>query len=119
MGIQTIGDLSQVPEATLIERFGKLGHELALRSRGIDDRPVTLEHAVKSISQETTFVKDVSERKVLLDTLQQLSDHVVRQLQHKHLECSTIKLKLRWSDFSTISRQVTLPRPYRSAGTHL
>jgi DNA polymerase-4 len=111
IGIQTIGDLAQVPEATLIERFGKLGHELALRSRGIDDRPVTLEHAVKSISQETTFVKDVSERKVLLDTLQQLSLHVVRQLNKKHLECSTIKLKLRWSDFSTISRQVTLPHP--------
>jgi DNA polymerase-4 len=111
MGIETIGDLSQVPEATLIERFGKLGHELALRSRGIDDRPVTLEHAVKSISQETTFVKDVSERKVLLDTLQQLTRHVVQQLQQKHLECSTIKLKLRWSDFSTISRQVTLSRP--------
>lgn len=111
IGIQTIGDLAQVPEATLIERFGKLGHELALRSRGIDDRPVTLEHAVKSISQETTFVKDVSERKVLVDTLQQLSLHVVRQLQQKHLECSTIKLKLRWSDFSTISRQVTLPHP--------
>lgn len=109
LGIQTIGDLSRVPESTLIERFGKLGYELSLRSRGIDDRPVTVEHEIKSISQETTFVKDVTERQVLLDTLHQLSNQVVRRLQHSHLECTTIKLKLRWADFSTITRQVTLP----------
>jgi DNA polymerase-4 len=111
MAILTIGDIAQIPETTLIERFGKLGHELAIRSRGIDDRPVILEHEVKSISQETTFVKDIKDRQTLLDTLHQLSDQVARRLQHSHLECTTIKLKLRWSDFSTVSRQVTLPHP--------
>jgi len=70
MGIRTIGDLSQLSESTLIERFGKLGYELTLRSRGIDDRPVTVEHKIKSISQEVTFIIDVKERQTLLDTLQ-------------------------------------------------
>jgi len=111
MGIRTIGDLSRFPEATLIDKFGKLGYELALRSRGIDDRPVVVEHTIKSISQEVTFIKDVKERQSLLDTLHNLSDQVVSRLQKKHLECTTIKLKLRWSDFSTISRQVTLLHP--------
>jgi DNA polymerase-4 len=111
MGIQTIGDLTRIAESALIERFGKLGHELALRSRGIDDRPVSTEHEVKSISQETTFIRDVENRQMLLDTLHQLSNQVGRRLLHSHLECTTIKLKLRWSDFSTISRQVTLPHP--------
>jgi DNA polymerase-4 len=111
MGIQKIGDLSRLPEATLIERFGKLGYELALRSRGIDDRPVTIEHSIKSISQETTFIKDIKERQALLDTLHHLSKQVVVRLQKNHLECLTIRLKIRWSDFSTITRQVTLPHP--------
>ena len=111
MGIRTIGDLSQLSESTLIERFGKLGYELRLRSRGIDDRPVTVEHKIKSISQEVTFIKDVKERQTLLDTLQSLAAQVVNRMQKQHLECTTIKLKLRWSDFSTISRQVTLPHP--------
>ena len=111
MGIRTIGDLSRLPEATLIDKFGKFGYELALRARGIDDRPVTVEHEIKSISQETTFAKDLKDRQTLLDTLHQLSNQVARRLQHSHLECTTIKLKLRWSDFSTISRQVTLLHP--------
>lgn len=111
MGLRTIGDLSRLPDDALIERFGKLGYELALRSRGIDDRPVTVEHVIKSISQETTFIKDVKERQALLDTLHHLSKQVVARLQKHHLECITIKLKIRWSDFSTVTRQVTLPHP--------
>jgi DNA polymerase-4 len=82
-----------------------------VRSRGIDDRPVVVEHTIKSISQEVTFIKDVKERQTLLDTLHNLSDQVVSRLRKQHLECTTIKLKLRWSDFSTISRQITLLHP--------
>jgi len=111
MGLRTIGDIARLPETTLIDRFGKFGYELALRSRGIDDRPVTTEHIIKSISQETTFIKDVKERQTLVDTLHQLADQVVRRLQKHHFECTTIKLKLRWSNFTTISRQVTLLHP--------
>ncbi len=109
MGIRTIGDLARWPEADLIQRFGKNGAALARHARGLDQRPVTTEHEVKSISQETTFVKDVNDDKVLESTLKELCGHVGRTLRREHIAGKTVKLKLRWPDFTTITRQTTLP----------
>jgi DNA polymerase-4 len=111
MGLHTIGDIARWSETDLARRFGKHGHDLARRARGIDDRPVETEHEAKSISQETTFAKDISDGEVLRRTLRQLSEQVGRRLRKAGLQGTTVKLKLRWSDFTTLTRQVTLPQP--------
>ena len=111
IGVLTIGNLLHVPEAELVVMFGKNGHDLVQRAQGIDDRPIITEHQVKSISQETTFARDVRDEKVLQSTIIQLSDNVGRQLRDSSLVSSTIKLKIRWPDFSTLSRQITLEHP--------
>ena len=71
LGIHTIGDIARWPEADLIKRFGKHGLDLARHARRIDARPVTTEHERKSISQETTFVRDVTDGDVLRATLRE------------------------------------------------
>ena len=109
LGIATIGDLARWPEADLAARFGKHGHDLARRACGIDDRPVTSEHEVKSISNETTFAQDVADEAELKRTLCRLAESVGRRLRHAALAGGTVKIKLRWSDFTTLTRQVTLP----------
>ncbi|MCL4560349.1 MAG: DNA polymerase IV [Chloroflexi bacterium] len=108
LGIHTIGDLASLPEAQLAYHFGKMGYELALRARGIDNRPVITSRAVKSISQETTFEKDVNDQRTLERTLQDLSAQVGYRLRRESLAGTTVRLKLRWSDFTTLTRQVTL-----------
>lgn len=108
LGIATIGDLAVWPEADLVRRFGKNGYDFAHHARGLDDRPVVTEHERKSVSQEITFDRDVSNGEVLRHTLRQQSAEVSRLLQNKSLTGTTVKVKLRWPDFTTITRQVTL-----------
>lgn len=109
LGIKTIADLAKMPETTLIKLFGSVGYELWLRSHGIDNRPVIQEHAIKFISREITFANDIYERKPLEEIIYSLARQVSDRLSQKNLEGTTIKLKLRWADFSTLSRQKTLP----------
>lgn len=111
LGIRTIGDLSKWPENELIRLFGENGRDLARHSKGIDDRPVVTEHETKSISQEVTFSKDVRDDKMLEDTLREQSAEVARQLRSNDLAGKTIKLKMRWPDFTTLTRQTTLNEP--------
>jgi DNA polymerase-4 len=111
LGIRTIGDLAAWPRQDLIRRLGEHGRALARRARGIDDRPVVTEHETKSMSRETTFAEDVSDRDLLCRTLLRLTRSVGRRLRRADLQGSTIKIKLRWSDFTTITRQTTLDRP--------
>jgi DNA polymerase-4 len=109
LGIQTIGDMARWSAADLAQRFGKHGAELSERARGIDTRPVESDGESKSISAETTFSRDLSDAASLHRTLRSLSDKVGRRLRKESLQGATIKLKLRWSDFTTLTRQVTLP----------
>ena len=110
-GIHTIGDLAHRPEADMVRWFGENGREMAEHARGMDHRPVSTEHEVKSISQEITFARDVRDDKLLADTLRAQSAQVGRQLRQSNLAGTTVKLKLRWPDFTTLSRQVTLAGP--------
>ena len=111
LGIRTIGDLAKWPETELIRLFGENGRDLARHSKGIDDRPVVTEHETKSISQEVTFSKDVRDDKVLEDTLREQAAEVSRQLRKNNLAGKTVKLKIRWPDFTTLTRQTTLSTP--------
>lgn len=109
LGLQTIGQLAALGEARLGALFGENGREMARHARGEDERPVTSEHVTKSISQETTFARDVRDGLVLEATLKELAAQVGENLRHEHLAGSTVKLKIRWPDFTTLTRQVTLP----------
>ncbi len=111
LGMMTIGDIAAVPDDELEERFGKHGIDLSRRARGIDNRPIVTRWEQKSISQERTFIRDVSNGQELRATLRRLSSGVAHQLQRKRLTGTTVRLKLRWSDFTTPTRQTTLQRP--------
>ena len=111
LGIYTIGDVAKWPESELVRMFGENGRDLAQHSRGIDDRPIVTEHETKSISQKITYSKDVREDAVLQKTLREMSAEVGKQLRRNNLAGKTIKLKLRWPDFTTLTRQTTLTNP--------
>jgi DNA polymerase-4 len=111
MGIFTIGDLAGWPEADLGRRLGKLGNDLSQRAKGLDNRPVETEHEAKSVSHETTFARDITDGEKLRQVLRHLSEQVGRQLRKKKLSGTTIKIKLRWGDFTTLTRQTTLDQP--------
>ena len=111
LGIKTIGEIARWPEADLVRRFGQNGELLARRARGIDNRPVVTEHAAKSISQEITFARDVRDGESLRQTLRGLTKEVGYRLRRAELSGATVRLKLRWPDFTTITRQATLPQP--------
>ena len=109
LGIHTIGDIANWPEKELVSLFGENGRDLWQHAHGIDNRPVSTESETKSISQETTFNVDVSDEKSLEKTLREQARDVARQLRKNDLTGKTVKVKLRWSDFTTITRQTTLP----------
>lgn len=111
LGLRTIGEVARYSEAQLGRHFGKHGHDLAQRSKGIDDRPVETEHEAKSISQETTFAKDVTDALTLQRTLRRLAEGVGHRLRRQELSGATVKIKLRWADFTTLTRQATLVQP--------
>jgi DNA polymerase-4 len=110
MGIDTVGDIARLGERQLAARFGQLGYDLSRRARGIDDRPVATEHEVKSVSQEVTFARDLTDGNELRATLLELADGVGRRLRKASLVGRTVRLKLRWADFTTVTRQLTLPQ---------
>ncbi len=111
LGVTTIGDLARYPTSALIRRFGKHGEEMAQHARGIDERAVETESETKSVSKETTFTQDVRDGETLRRTLRTLADEVGLRLRRDGLSGTTIKIKLRWSDFTTLTRQVTLNQP--------
>jgi DNA polymerase IV len=125
MAVQTIGDLATVPDHELARRFGKNGWDLARRAKGIDKREIVTEREAKSISQETTFEKDVRDGQILRERLIKQSQRVTKQLRKQGLSARTVKIKIRWPDFTTLTRQTTLERPtddesiISQASTHL
>lgn len=111
LGLHTIGQLADLGEETLGHLFGEMGRELARHARGEDDRPLSTERVAKSVSAENTFSVDVSDDRTLDAMLKKLSAEVGRGLRRDGLAGSTIRLKLRWPDFTTLTRQTSLPSP--------
>ena len=110
LGMHTIGDIAAWPAPDLARRFGQHGEDLARRARGSDARPIVTERAAKSISQETTFARDVRDRALLERTLREQATEIARKLRREDLVGTTVKLKIRWPDFTTPTRQLTLPQ---------
>ena len=111
LGVLKIGDLANTSEIELIRRFGKNGYDLSQRARGIDNRLIVTEHEAKSISQEVTYARDVRDPAVLHRTLGKQADHIAAKLQKQGLKARTVKIKLRWPNFDTLTRQSTLEQP--------
>jgi DNA polymerase-4 len=111
MGVTTVGELAKLSEIELQARFGRNGADMARRAQGIDNRPVVTEHEAKSVSQETTFSRDLSDPKALRRQLWRLSQGVARRLQRSELAAGTVALKLRYGDFTTLTRQMRLAVP--------
>jgi len=111
LGIRTIGEIVGFPKDALVKRFGNYAFDLILRAKGIDDHPVSDLEGIKSVSNETTFFTDVKDRDELLLVIKQLSEKVAMRLRRKQLSGKTVKIKLRWPDFQTLTRQMTLTQP--------
>lgn len=110
-GIRTIGQLAAASLSTLKPVFGDRSPELIARAKGQDSRPVVEERQAKSMSAETTFPRDLADGTALERTLRELSEEVGRRLRAEGLAGTTLRLKLRWSDFTTITRQTQLDQP--------
>lgn len=111
LGIQTIGDLARADPAVLTERFGKHGEEMTARAHGIDHSPLVTEREAKSFSQETTFARDVRDIRTLKLQVWRQANDVSTALRRRELTASTIKIKVRWPDFTTLTRQMTITQP--------
>jgi DNA polymerase IV len=111
IGINTIGDITRMSLQDLQKYLGKFGEELEKSARGINNSPVHTSHTIKSVSNETTFASDIRDEKLLYETLHYLSDSVGSRLRKHDLKGYTVKLKLRWQDFTTLTRQATLANP--------
>ena len=112
-GIRKIGDLALLDESFLEQRFGKWGLALAGKSRGLDaggwfDGAIGDHEEPKSISHEMTFNEDSRDLVLIEATLAKLSEMVGSRLREHKLYARTIQLKLRYSDFSTFTRAITL-----------
>ena len=114
LGVKKVGDLAQLEESELEQRFGKWGLALAGKARGEDaggwfDTEVGADTQAKSISHEHTYNEDTADANQLEATLMRLSEMVARRLREANLHTRTIQLKLRYKDFTTITRAHTLP----------
>ncbi len=113
LGIRRVGDLATLDESFLAMRFGKWGLALSGKARGEDsgswfDAPIGGRDDPKSISHENTFREDVSDRDKIETTLLRLSEMVAKRLREHQLYSRTVQLKLRYQDFTTITRATTL-----------
>src|SRR5690242_4145795 len=116
LGIQKVGDLSRLKDSELEEHFGKWGMALAGKARGEDaggwfDTEVGADLDAKSISHEHTYNEDTADPAQLESTLMRLSEMVGRRLRESNFYARTVQLKLRYKDFTTITRAHTLPAP--------
>lgn len=112
LGIQTLGELAACPEVRLRREFGPhAARWLRARAAGKDDTPIVTDWEAKSISNETTFENDVSDLQELLATLLGLSEKVGSRLRQSGNKARTVQVRLRYSDFSTVTRQCTLHMP--------
>lgn len=107
-GITTVGHLAALPDEWLISRFGRNGDYMKRLATGQDDRPVVTSRDTKSVSSETTLLRDTGDPEALRELVNRLSQDVSRSLVRRDLWGRTVKVKLRLSDFTTFTRQVTL-----------
>jgi len=111
LGIHTIGQMASLPLDTLKRRFGVASLAMHRHANGIDDRPIEPPGTAKSISRETTYARDTREQSQLEGTLRYLAERVGRDLRQQNKQAKCVTLKLRYADFTTITRRHTMKQP--------
>ena len=113
-GIVTVGDLQDHP-GDLRALVGSFGPKLKQFAFGEDDRPLEIGDEIKSISGEETFLKDTDDRKVLRTCLKEQAADISTRLKHRRLGAHTVQVKVRYSDFTTLTRQISVEEPITEA----
>ena len=112
LGVESVGDLASMPESTVVAALdGAAGRGLHRLANGIDERPVVVNRPPRSIGREETFARDLHTAAELSAEAARLADAVARRLRASRLQARTVTVKLRFGDFTTITRSVTLPDP--------
>ena len=111
VGVETIGDIQSIQLGKLEKIIGSFAFMLKRRALGIDDRLVGHDESVKSISNERTFFDHLIQESEIYSVIKNLSEKVGQRLRRKKLSGRTIRLKIRWPNFDTITRQLTLNQP--------
>lgn len=114
LGVRTVGDLQDF-QGDLRAYVGSFGPKLRQFAFGVDDRPLELGEEVKSISSEETFLKDTEDRKVLRASLRQQAEEIAGKLKRRRLGAHTVQVKVRYGDFTTLTRQITTEEPLSEA----
>ena len=114
-GLVTVGDLQDY-HGDLRALVGSFGPKLKQFAVGEDDRPLELGDEIKSISGEETFLTDTDDRKVLRACLREQAADISAKLKRRHLGAHTIQVKLRYGDFTTLTRQISFEEPITEAG---
>ena len=116
LGLKSVGDVATIPRRTLERAIGdSMGAHLHLLANGIDDRPVTPDGPAKSVGSEETFSSDLDDTDVILREVLRLADRTASRLREKGMCGRTVTLKVRWSNFKTITRSRTLPAEFDNA----
>ncbi|MEC9342480.1 MAG: DNA polymerase IV [Pseudomonadota bacterium] len=114
-GITTIAQVQDMDETDLVRRYGSMGLRLSRLSRGLDQRGVDPRGEMKSVSSETTFSDDISDRAQLVPILRRLSEKVSARLKEKHLAGQTVVLKMKTAEFRSRTRNRALADPTQLA----
>lgn len=113
-GISTVGDLQDYP-GELRSLVGSFGPKLKRFALGEDDRPLEIGDDIKSISSEETFARDTDDRTVLRACLRGQAAEISAKLKRRRLGAHTVQVKIRYGDFTTLTRQITLEEPLAEA----
>ncbi len=106
-GLRTVGDLQDYP-GDLRSLAGSFGQRLREFAMGQDDRPLELGDIIKSISAEETYLRDTAERAVLRKSLRSQAEEIAAKLARKRLTAKTVQVKVRYGDFTTLTRQISV-----------
>lgn len=117
LGIKNGLDLKRFSEKELISQFGKAGKIYYLNARGIDNRVVESHRERKSIGAETTFEKDIDSIPLLQQEMAEVAKELIRRISKRDFEGKTLTLKIKFSDFKTITRSKTTDRPINDYNT--
>ncbi len=116
LGLKTVGDIANLPRRTLERAVGDaVGSHLWHLANGIDERAVTPHEPNKQVGSEETFASDLDAREEILREILRLSDRTASRLRSKAMCGRTVTLKVRWSNFKTITRSRTLDHPIDTA----
>jgi DNA polymerase-4 len=114
-GVVTIGNLQDYG-GDLRALVGSFGPKLKRFAFGEDDRPLELGDDIKSISGEETFLADTEDRKILRACLKEQAVDITKKLKHRQLGAHTVQVKVRYADFTTLTRQISVEEPIAEAG---